>query len=285
LSLNPRALETRMILRQKNRNQKRSDARRRRANKPLFPVAVERSYRAFLMRRVRLAKELLSDQLRPLFDQFSKQINEKSRSDQSDSDRFMNAVIAVERGFKRRQIPNQSAIRGQAKSVDRFATNQQQKQIDMFVSPERVARVGVSMRTPATAIRAAWIKENVDLIKSIDDRYFSDVRSIVREGFEEGLPTKRIRQLLESRYQVSRSRAQLIARDQIAKLNGQITKKRQEDAGVFRYRWSTVGDERVRATHQANNGKVFLWSDPPPITGHPGNDFQCRCVAEPILDD
>lgn len=50
-----------------------------------------------------------------------------------------------------------------------------------------------------------------------------------------------------------------------------------------RYVWLTAGDERVRASHAANDGKVFFWSDPPP-TGNPGEEYGCRCVAVPYAD-
>lgn len=46
------------------------------------------------------------------------------------------------------------------------------------------------------------------------------------------------------------------------------------------YIWRTTGDDKVRATHAANNGKIFTWNNPP-ATGHPGEDYGCRCVAEP----
>lgn len=46
------------------------------------------------------------------------------------------------------------------------------------------------------------------------------------------------------------------------------------------YIWRTRGDERVRSSHAANNGKIFAW-DTPPDTGHPGEDYGCRCWAEP----
>ncbi len=45
------------------------------------------------------------------------------------------------------------------------------------------------------------------------------------------------------------------------------------------YIWRTRGDGKVRASHAANNGRIFSW-DNPPATGHPGEDFNCRCTAE-----
>ncbi len=46
------------------------------------------------------------------------------------------------------------------------------------------------------------------------------------------------------------------------------------------YVWRTRSDGKVRDSHRANDGKIFSW-DSPPATGHPGEDFGCRCVAEP----
>ena len=46
------------------------------------------------------------------------------------------------------------------------------------------------------------------------------------------------------------------------------------------YIWRTRGDNKVRAAHAANNGRIFSW-DNPPITGHPGEDYGCRCWAQP----
>lgn len=48
------------------------------------------------------------------------------------------------------------------------------------------------------------------------------------------------------------------------------------------YIWRTRGDGKVRASHAANNGRIFSW-DNPPATGHPGEDYNCRCTAEPYV--
>jgi hypothetical protein len=50
------------------------------------------------------------------------------------------------------------------------------------------------------------------------------------------------------------------------------------------YVWRARGDGKVRASHAANNGKIFAWNDPP-ATGHPGEDWGCRCWAEPYYEE
>lgn len=50
------------------------------------------------------------------------------------------------------------------------------------------------------------------------------------------------------------------------------------------YIWRSSGDSRVRSSHAVNNGKIFAW-DNPPETGHPGEDYGCRCRAEPYTPE
>lgn len=44
------------------------------------------------------------------------------------------------------------------------------------------------------------------------------------------------------------------------------------------YIWRTAGDEKVRTTHAQYNEKIRTWSNSP----DPGDDFNCRCWAEPL---
>ena len=62
---------------------------------------------------------------------------------------------------------------------------------------------------------------------------------------------------------------------------GLVNQLRQTDLGITRYRWTTQGDEKVRAGHAARSGMVFNWGETP-SGGHPGQEVNCRCWAEPI---
>lgn len=130
----------------------------------------------------------------------------------------------------------------------------------------------------------AWAEENAGLITTLQGQAIDDVEKWTLRGLRTGQRHEQIREQILERFQVSRSRAALIARDQVSKLNGNLTQARQAAIGVTEYIWRTTGDDRVRPTHRAKNGKRFKWSSPPADTGHPGDDYQCRCVAEPVLD-
>lgn len=135
-----------------------------------------------------------------------------------------------------------------------------------------------------------WTDLNVDLIKSIPKNSLGDMEDIVLNGFKGGRTVKTIMQDIQHTYGVSRSKARFLARDQMAKLNADIAQKQQTEAGVEEYIWSSSGDGRVRDRHKELDGKKFKWSEPPIVdkkTGrraHPGQDYQCRCVALPVFD-
>lgn len=154
-----------------------------------------------------------------------------------------------------------------------------------------ILKIDLTLEPPAVkAALEAFRRENVNLITSIADRLLNDVRDVVRESTTRGTRVETLARQIRERYAVSDSRAELIARDQTLKANAALTETRHKDAGIERYVWSTSRDSRVRDEHAALEGRVFSWSDPP-ITNprgdrnHPGEDYQCRCVAIPVLDD
>jgi SPP1 gp7 family putative phage head morphogenesis protein len=134
---------------------------------------------------------------------------------------------------------------------------------------------------------ATYQKRNTGLIKTLTKAAIDRVKVTVEENQGESVLT--MQKALQEDVGVSASHGRFLARDQILKLNGQLTKDRQEDAGITKYEWVTSGDERVRPMHRALGGKEFSWDEPPKVSKdgrheHPGGDYQCRCVANPILD-
>ncbi|MDC4238337.1 phage minor head protein [Pasteurella multocida] len=125
---------------------------------------------------------------------------------------------------------------------------------------------------------------NVQLIKSIEQQYLDKVQTIITQGAISGKLNRDLAKEIRDLGGVTENRAKFIARDQSSKINAALTQARHEELGIKKYRWSTSGDERVRDSHAENDGKIFSYDDPPE-TGHPGHDFNCRCVAIPLLDD
>lgn len=166
----------------------------------------------------------------------------------------------------------------------------------------------------------SFVRENVALIKGLTSDYQKKITSTIIQGFRDGQTAEKLAKDLTSinkefstgkivvdpktgKKRRTQSRARLIARDQINKLNGQLTRLRQMEAGVNKYIWRTVRDERVRSPAHANmEGKYCRWDDPTvysddkgktwksrsTISGvkkHPGQDIQCRCFGEPVFEE
>lgn len=134
----------------------------------------------------------------------------------------------------------------------------------------------------------SWVGKNVDLIKTIPSDTLGRMKEIVKENFLSGKPTTQMARQMQAEYSISKRHLRLIARDQTAKLNGEIQRAQQQDAGIEEYTWYTCCDQRVRGSHKKLHGKQFKWSDPPLTERgrhcHPGEDYQCRCIARPVFN-
>jgi SPP1 gp7 family putative phage head morphogenesis protein len=156
---------------------------------------------------------------------------------------------------------------------------------------KRVVGVSLTHDPGVGGALTAFRDRNVNLIKSLATRQIETLRNeLLPEAELEGLRVEDLRKKIQDSFDVSKSKADLLARDQVLKLNGQITQLRQTNAGITHYTWSTSGDERVREAHRDLDGTVQAWLTPPQVsddgrTEHPGGDYQCRCVAVPILPE
>ena len=128
------------------------------------------------------------------------------------------------------------------------------------------------------------VSDNVDLIKTIPPRMHDSLKARIEQltrdkAFDQAL----LMQALRAEYKSTGYNLRRITRDQTQKLTKQLSEIRYRQLGIEGYRWETAGDGDVRPTHVANSGRVFRWDSPPPETGNPGRDIQCRCVAIPLV--
>lgn len=144
---------------------------------------------------------------------------------------------------------------------------------------------GVNILTADPDLRdlmRVWEAENLSLIKSIPIQYVEQLRGRVTSAVQSGRSLRDVVKVVRDTYDLPKHRAELIARDQIGKLNGDLTQARQQGIGVEEYRWRGVLDGRERSEHVAREGNTYRW-DQPPDDGHPGQPIRCRCSAEAVL--
>lgn len=178
------------------------------------------------------------------------------------------------------QKPTEQDIEEIATDISNF----NKSQVDSVIQ----SGLGIQVFTPEPWLELeieAFTQQNLSLIGSLEDEYLRKVEEAVNRGVQAGDRAEDIAKELQDIEGVTESRAKLIARDQVSKLNGNLNMLRQENLGIESYIWRTSEDERVRESHRVKNGKQFNWDNPPSDTGHPGEDFNCRCYAEPNLDE
>ncbi len=154
--------------------------------------------------------------------------------------------------------------------------------------------------TSVATIEEGAILQNVQLIKTIPERYFNSLVEAVTANFY-GRPQKNGAKDLKDRIQqigqITKNHAAFIARDQTAKLSAHLTRVRQENIGVTKYRWRNSRDRRVvgnphglypkgnygHGDHWHREGKTYSYKKPP-HDGNPADAYNCRCYAEAIIN-
>jgi SPP1 gp7 family putative phage head morphogenesis protein len=116
------------------------------------------------------------------------------------------------------------------------------------------------------------------------------LRQLVEENFAKGARADDLKKIIVQRFGVSERKADFLAKQETSLLTSTYTFARYQDIGIDKYQWSTSHDARVRHDHRILDGKIFKFSKPPIVdvaTGrraNPGEDFNCRCVAIPIIE-
>ena len=150
---------------------------------------------------------------------------------------------------------------------------------DFTIAPELTPEMAESIAKNYT--------DNLNLyINGWTDKSIKRLREKVQQNAFNGFRSSELAKMLMKDYQISKNKADFLARQETSLLMSKFREERYKSVGVQKYRWSTAGDTRVRPEHKALNGKIFSWDNPPLSTGgkHPGEDFGCRCVAIPILE-
>ena len=144
-------------------------------------------------------------------------------------------------------------------------------------------------------VKAEWKAQQSRLVDSIVSTYIEKLETIVSNAVQRGSAMSEVKEEVKTLLGVTDKRAKFIARNEVSNLNGIITMRRQVDCGIDVYEWSSSHDERVRKSHAEMDGKYFYWNSNklgeingvkvyPSPKYHPGMDYNCRCVALPVID-
>lgn len=252
-----------------------------------YPMALEREYSKELVGEVKEMFDIIESRI-PAMVRLIKQHNLRGDADDDNDalDDFMEKLAAVlmlarkskryvTAMYKKVKIHNEKEFRAVTKSV--FGRPLAFKDVNTAVKQQRILE----------QLESIWIRENLDLISSIEAETLRKMRwelsqRIVATAGDESLKTA-LADYIENQARIESNRAVLIASDQVGKLNGRLMRYEQQRAGITHYRWETMQDSRVRPSHRERQGEIFSW-DEPPSDGHPGEAIRCRCVADPVFE-
>lgn len=157
----------------------------------------------------------------------------------------------------------------------------------------KLAKAGFTVKFKATKATTsafdAVVAENVGLIRSIPQKYLTDVQAAVWRSVMSGSDMKTLSEDLHEKYAISWRRASLIAKDQNNKAKAAMERGQRLENGLTEAVWmhSHAGVE-PRPTHVAMNGEAYpvaegMWDPAVKKYIWPGTEINCRCTDRAVI--
>lgn len=255
-------------------------------NAPPYPRGAERQFEEILEAMTKAT----ADQF---FNQTVKQLNKSTVDKFQDAQggNYASAFMKLANAAKKklRQRFDKKRIRKEVTRILNGVTKSSQKSFYANLEDKigvsanaMIKREGLSPQYNAlTEETIAWVEKN-----------FDDTLAYMTNNTLRMMAEGNTLEEIEAGYKMEKSKrvndAKFIARNQLSTYNGMQNKIRYQKLGIQKAKWVTAGDERVRPSHNDRNGKVFdlskgLYSSIDGQTLIPGQTYNCRCVAQPIL--
>lgn len=262
--------------------------RKRRPSRPakwLYPAGIEKRYESIIINIVNEIFSIVKKELIPQLERIVITSGMQTRAD-AWTDEVTEMVMGMKRTFPSMTRNFSLQAEGVFQKVNTWNLMQSKKVLQ--------SGLGIDVLTAEPWLKdiaSAFVQSNVASVSGLTVDIATRIEKVLLNGVVQGRTAESIaRSILSGSkdengvYTMSKKRARFIARDQIGKLNSNLTRFRQTSLGIDSYRWRTMLDPKVRDAHRVREGKLFRW-DKPPEGGAPGEDYNCRCYAEPVLDD
>lgn len=144
----------------------------------------------------------------------------------------------------------------------------------------------------ARAKIAEGYSENLQLyIKDFAEKEILELRKQVEKSATSGNRYESLVKTIKDSYGVSQNKAKFLARQETSLLMTSFKQTRYQEAGSKEYIWKTVVGtpaHPVRPFHKKLDGTLQKWEKPPIVDdkgnrNNPGRDYNCRCVALPVI--
>ena len=141
---------------------------------------------------------------------------------------------------------------------------------------------------PTGVVLQQLLHEQVELITSLPLDAAERVHKMTVEALSNSGRAEEMAKEILRTGEVTKNRATLIARTEVARTASMLTQVRSQHVGSEYAIWRTSRDGNVRESHKKMEGVIFKWDDPPIVDGEPllpGRTFNCRCWPEPLFTD
>lgn len=205
-----------------------------------------------------------------------------------------------------RRIKDMPAIMQEKLKTMKFSIEKSSDEIESALRQD-FKKIGIEYN-PSGYVRERLDKEynyNMNLnVKNWNDEQVSRLHEMIEKSALEGYRRDTLIQAIQNEFGVADNKAKFLARQETSIYMSTLRDSRYIDSNVNIYKFSTSHDQRVRESHKIMNGKICrfddntlyaeniekakknMWIKRSNIDGvekHPGYDYNCRCVAIPIL--
>jgi hypothetical protein len=263
-----------------------------------YPIFLEAEYKKQLLRLVdnlqRLSTEHILNNFTPPSSLVGAVRNDDIVDDLEYHLRNLNAAIAVHTSKVVRSLSRHF------RSAQKFTRLSFNNSLAHVIDKSTIAELDLFPVAVPTAdinlLRKMWVDKNTRLIKSIPAESITHAKELIHEAVRSGESAQSLSvKLNDSCFEISKKRAKVIARDQITKLKGDLSRYNDLSHGVTTYEWSTCKDGVVRVSHEVMQGKICSWLDASVykdkitdkwkkrssiggVQKHVGADIMCRCT-------
>jgi uncharacterized protein with gpF-like domain len=201
-----------------------------------------------------------------------------------------------------------------------FDISKQAKEMDAILEKERVdLGIQYEMNDRIREEMTKIYNENMQLnIKNWDTDQIMRLRDMIEKSTLEGYNRQKMIEAIQTEYEVSKSKATFLARQETSLFMSDLRDERYKDAGIDIYQFLTSNDIRVvgnpagkfpvgnegHGNHFILNHKYCKFSDDSVYADSledvknnkwktraslgapetkPGREFQCRCIAKPVI--
>lgn len=259
-----------------------------------YPSAMERRYYAILLGMLQEIRTSAKVVLIPAFKRAKLERDASMRSDDwgdwLDSATFQLTVVAalaIEKAkAAMRRIPGQIVATGREK-FQSFA----QKVVGAVA-----ATVDGGLATSVNA----WASNNARIVTDMGNSFVRKLTNTTVEAVTTNRTVTDYTNVVNHNFRAAKGIAAATATTEVGKFNSEVIEYRSRKLGFNEYVWRTRRDERVRPKHRALENKICRWDDPSVYrdygstvwrkrsgiggyVGHPGRDYNCRCVPEIVV--